>query len=64
MRRFSIPVDEKLFKEYDEKVIHGIKATLIRGLIRIALESDEHIRWAIAQNEGKPGKFEIREKST
>ena len=62
MRRLSAPVDDTLFKEFDKKVPHGIKATLIRGLVRIALSSTPQTMWDIAANENEPELFEIRKK--
>ena len=62
MKRFSVPVDNELYHEFDVKVPHGIKATLIRGLIRIAMSAPSQVMWDIAANEKSSERFEIKEK--
>lgn len=62
MKRFSTPVDNELYHEFETKVPHGIRATLIRGLVRIALMADADTMWQISSNENKPELFELRKK--
>jgi hypothetical protein len=64
MKRFSVPVDNELFHEFETKVPHGIKSTLIRGLVRVAMQAPSHIMWDIASNETKPELFEIKERTS
>ena len=65
MPRFSIPTDSGLFKEFDKRVPHGIKATVVRGLIRAMLSSPSHVMWAIVdhENSSTPVEIVVKEKT-
>lgn len=62
MKRFSVPADNELYHEFDTMIPHGVKAALIRGLIRIALQTPAEVMWKISTNENKPELFEIKVK--
>jgi hypothetical protein len=64
VKRLSIPVDNQLFHDFDTKVPHGIKAALIRSLVRVALDAPPKIMLTIAANEHKPELFEVKERET
>ena len=51
MSRLSIPMDRDALRKFNERVPWGLRHHLIRGLINIALTSDEDIL-RIAVNEG------------
>lgn len=65
MPRFSVPTDTALFREFDKRVPHGIKATVVRGLIRAMLASPSSVMWAIVdhENSSTPSELEVKEKS-
>jgi hypothetical protein len=62
MRRISIPVDNVLYKDYDQKIPHGIRASMLRVLVKIVLNSPAETMWSLAANEEKPELFEIKTK--
>lgn len=59
MKRISVPVSDRLYLEYDQKVPHGIKAAVARALIRIALRASSDTMYKLAINEEAPEKFEL-----
>jgi hypothetical protein len=63
MRRLSIPVDNKLYNEFDQKVPDGIKSSFMRNLIRISMTASPEMMWAIATSEKSPERYGIAELS-
>jgi hypothetical protein len=62
VRRFSTPVPNALYHEFDKRVPDGIKSTVIRGLIRIMLASPGSVIWDVASHEENPELFELKMK--
>lgn len=62
MRRVSIPIEDSLFKDIDNKIPHGMKAGVIRSAIALIMKLPNKILWEIASGNNLE-RFEIVEKT-
>lgn len=62
MKRISVPVSSELSREYNAKIPHGLRAALVRSLVRIAMTKPLKDLMAMAAQENSPEKFDIVER--
>jgi hypothetical protein len=62
MPRISVPVDREFMKKFEEGVPWGIRNSLVKGLIEIALAGERNNIYNIAYTPEVGDKFELRKK--
>ena len=62
MPRISVPVDREFLEKYERGVPWGIRNSLIKGLIEVALSGDRNTIYEIGYSENVGEKFELRKK--
>ncbi len=65
MKKLSAPTDNELYADFVRVVPYGVRATLIRALVRIALlPENKDVMWAIVGSENEPQRFTLTDKNS